>query len=150
MAAPKGNKNALGNHGGSPPFYTDPGKMQAKVDEYFETGDKKIVYDPFGIPHEIRVITVTGLALFLGFSTRKSLLDYSEKVEFVNVIKKAVSRVELVYEGNLQSGSPTGSIFALKNMGWSDKQEFDHTTGGQPFQIKPYDFIKDDPDTSTR
>lgn len=146
MPAPKGNKNAVGNNGGHPPFYTDPEVMQAKVDEYFETGDKKIIYDQFGIPHEIRVITVTGLALALGFSTRKSLLDYSEKVEFVNVIRKAVSRVELMYESNLQTGSPTGSIFALKNMGWSDRTDHDITTGGQPFAVKPYDFIADKPE----
>jgi hypothetical protein len=127
MPAPKGNKNAVGNNGGREPFYTDPNVMQAKVDEYFETGDKKMIYDQFGIPHEIRVITVTGLALYLGFNTRKSLLDYAGKVEFVNVIKKAVSRVELMYESNLQTGQPTGSIFALKNMGWRDKQELDHS-----------------------
>jgi hypothetical protein len=49
-----------------------------------------------------------------------------------------------------EDANPTASIWRMKQLGERDKQELDHTTGGQPFQIKPYDFIKDDPDTSTR
>jgi hypothetical protein len=30
------------------------------------------------------------------------------------------------YEENLMDKACTGSIFALKNMGWSDKSEIDH------------------------
>jgi hypothetical protein len=112
MGAPKGNKNAVGNKGGSPPFYTDPDKLQEACDSYF------IQCKEDDVP-----ATITGLALALGFSTRKSLLDYAEKLEFVNIIKKARLRVESEYENRLSSNAPTGAIFALKNMGWQDRQE---------------------------
>jgi hypothetical protein len=114
MGAKKGNKNALGNEGGKPPFYSDPLEMQKVCDNYFtECEEKK---EP---------LTITGLALALGFSTRKSLLDYSEKIEFVNIIKKAHLKVECGYEKRLSAGQPTGAIFALKNMDWHDKTEVD-------------------------
>jgi hypothetical protein len=116
MGAPKGNKNALGNNGGSPPYYTDPEKMQSACDNYFTQCEEK------KIP-----ATITGLALALGFSTRKSLLDYCEKVEFVNIIKKAKLRVECEYEKRLSENSPAGAIFALKNMDWTDKHEVEHS-----------------------
>jgi len=122
MSAPKGNKNALGNEGGRPAFYTDPDKLQLVCDNYFK--DCKTDKEP---------TTITGLALALGFSTRKSLLDYSEKVEFVNIIKKAKLKVECEYEKRLSGNSPTGAIFALKNMEWKDSQQFDHLNNGNSF-----------------
>jgi len=122
MPAPKGNKNAIGNEGGRPPLYSDPKKLQEACDKYFvECEDKK---EP---------LTITGLALSLGFSTRKSLLDYSEKVEFVNIIKKARLKVECGYEKRLAGNTPTGAIFALKNMDWHDKTELTGNEGKDLF-----------------
>jgi hypothetical protein len=112
MGAKKGNKNAIGNEGGKPPFYSDPVEMQKSCDDYFAKCEQD--KDP---------LTMTGLALALGFNTRKSLLDYSKKVEFVNIIKKAHLKVECGYEKRLAGNSPTGAIFALKNMDWNDKTE---------------------------
>lgn len=86
--------------------------LQAKVDAYFETADK---------------LTITGLALHLGFCDRQSLYDYEEKEEFSCIIKKARLKVENGYEFNLHGNAPTGSIFALKNMGWKDMQGHEHT-----------------------
>lgn len=118
MGAAKGNKNALGNEGGKPPYYTDPTKLQEACDNFFiECDEKKIP------------ATITGLALSLGFCTRKSLLDYAEKIEFVNIIKKARLRVECEYEKRLSANSPTGAIFALKNMDWQDRSEFTGADG---------------------
>ena len=39
-----------------------------------------------------------------------------------------------------------GSIFALKNFGWTDKQEIDHTSKGEKmgFDIKVSDASKDE------
>uniref|UniRef100_A0A6M3L292 Putative terminase small subunit n=1 Tax=viral metagenome TaxID=1070528 RepID=A0A6M3L292_9ZZZZ len=118
MAAPKGNQNALGNEGGRPPFYDDPLKLQIACDTYFQ--DCKRDKTP---------TTITGLALALGFSTRKSLLDYEDKVEFVNIIKKAKLKVECEYEKRLSGNAPTGAIFALKNMHWQDRQELTGADG---------------------
>jgi hypothetical protein len=116
MGAAKGNKNALGNEGGRPPFYETPEELQKACDNFFNECKEN------GIP-----TTITGLALALGFSTRKSLLDYEEKLEFVNIIKKSKLKVECEYEKKLSSGQPTGSIFALKNMDWHDKSEHEHS-----------------------
>lgn len=66
--------------------------------------------------------TITGLALALD-TTRETLLDYQKKPEFSDTIKRGKTRVENYAEQRLYAGSPTGAIFALKNFGWSDKQE---------------------------
>jgi hypothetical protein len=135
MAAKKGNKYALGNNGGRPPFYDNPIDLQKAIDNYFlNPPERKTIYIE-GAPIEIPVLTICGLALYLGFSTRKSLLDYDEKEEFVNIIKKAKTRIENNYEQNLQFPNPTGSIFALKNMGWSDKTEIEHSGNIKETQI---------------
>ncbi len=118
MGAPKGNKNAVGNKGGKPPIYTNPKVLQLACNKYFGECKKE------DIP-----TTITGLALSLGFCTRKSLRDYAEKIEFVNIIKKARLKVECEYEKRLSGNSPGGAIFALKNMEWSDRTELTGADG---------------------
>ena len=95
--------------GGRPPIYETPEQLQTAVDIYFST-----VEGP---------ITVTGLALSLGFCDRQSLYDYEKNDQFSCIIKTARLKVENSYEKNLSASNPTGSIFALKNMGWKDKTE---------------------------
>jgi hypothetical protein len=68
-------------------------------------------------------ITITGLALYLGFESRQSFYDYEKRDGYSYIIKRARMRVENAYEHRLDSKNPTGPIFALKNMGWSDKQD---------------------------
>jgi len=111
VAAPKGNKFAVGNNGGRPALYSTPAELQDQIDDYFDQEDTKF--------------TVCGLALFLGFTSRQSLLDYQNKDEFTDIIKKARLRIECGYEELLQKPGCTGIIFALKNMGWVDKVETD-------------------------
>ena len=72
-------------------------------------------------------ITVTGLALALGLSSRQALGVYEERPEFCDAVRRAKLRVESAYENRLHGNSPTGAIFALKNMSWSDKQEIAHS-----------------------
>lgn len=68
--------------------------------------------------------TVTGLTLFLGFCSRASLDDYEKRSEeFSYIIKRAKLAVENSYE---MSGLAF-DIFALKNMGWKDKTETEHS-----------------------
>jgi hypothetical protein len=83
--------------------------------------------------------TITGLALHLGFASRQSFYDYEERGEYSYIIKNARLRVEKGYELRLHRNNPTGSIFALKNMGWSDKQEIDQKT---TFEDKRLDLSK--------
>jgi hypothetical protein len=120
MAAPKRNLFGLGNNGGRPPKYETPEELKKKCTEYFESAIKLE-----------EKITITGLALFLGFDSRQSLYDYKEKKAFSYIIKNAMLTVENSYE----SKGTNFDIFALKNMGWTDKQEIDHTTKGNEVNI---------------
>jgi len=127
MSAPKGNKNAEGNEGGRPPFYSGPSELQSKIDEYFFSGaEKKTIVVGLGTM-DIPVFTICGLAYYLGFESRQSLFAYEQKIEFSYIIKRARLRIEMNYEQNLQFNNATGSIFALKNMDWHDKTEHEHS-----------------------
>ena len=118
MAGSKGNKNAVGNNGGRPPFFTNEKDLQEKIDEFFT--EKLLLKQP---------ATISELAYSLGFMSRQSIYDYAEKIEFSYTIKRAILRIEAEYEKGLRlDRSPTGSIFALKNFGWVDSQKVDHSS----------------------
>lgn len=97
---------------GQPRMYETPEEMQAKIDEYFNGDGPK---------------TITGLALYLGFADRQSLYDYQGLEDYSCIIKTARTRIESMYEERLADPKPTGAIFALKNMGWRDRQEVEHS-----------------------
>lgn len=126
MAAKKGNKYAVGNNGGRPPLFNSVAELQAKIDEYFDTmpDKRKTVVGEKVI--DVPVCTISGLAYFLGFASRSCFYEYENNEVFKDTIKGAKLRIERMYEQNLSFNNPTGSIFALKNMGWIDKQETDH------------------------
>lgn len=96
-----------------PAMWDDPVAFEAKVDQYFNS-------EP--------VPTWSGLALYLGFESRKSLHDYGQKEGFSYPVKKALIRIEAIYEQRMVQGQAAGPIFALKNFGWTDKQEIDQRT----------------------
>jgi hypothetical protein len=98
---------------GRPAMWEDPEAFAIKVEEYFETEKSP---------------TWSGLALYMGFESRQSLEEYKKREGFTYPIKKALLRIELIYESNLQKQNPAGSIFALKNFGWQDKQEISQKT----------------------
>lgn len=130
MGAPEGNKYAIGNEGGREPFFSNPEEFKQKVEEYFENSQyKETPSENPGEPPTINRgynITITGLAYYLGFQSRQSFYDYEQKKEFAYVIKRARLMVESCYEDSLYGRNPTGSIFALKNMGWKDTSEIKH------------------------
>ena len=68
-------------------------------------------------------VLLTGLILALGLSSRESLDEYGRRKEFSDSVKRAKLRVEMEYEKTLKGAYPTGAIFALKNFGWTDKQD---------------------------
>jgi len=115
---------------GRPPYYETPEEMQAAIDDYFNS-----------LTEEERP-TVTGMVYALGFNSRHGLDYYAqEKPQFLDTIKKAKLRIEMVLEDTLYRGSSvTGVIFNLKNnFGWKDEQKFEHVgEGGGPlvYQIK--------------
>jgi len=125
---------------GAPAFYDSPEAMEKECNSYFEwikgeyeervteitiKGKKQEFRETICL-REPEPPTVTGLALYLGFESTTSLSDYSKKgPEFASIIKRAKLRVENRYEKNLHGEKPTGSIFALKNMGWKDTNLLD-------------------------
>ena len=125
MAAPKGNKFALGNNGGKPPKFEAKKHLEEFITQYFESC--KPEYDKENNIVSYNYPTTTGLALYLGFASRQSLYDYKDKKEYSYIIKRAITVIESHYEERLNFQGSTGAIFALKNMGWKDKQEIENT-----------------------
>lgn len=117
---------------GRPPMFTDPKEVEDLVHEYFEKGVKMktVIVGPPNARYsvEVAVPTITGLCLYLGFESRQSFYAYEQKPEFSYTIKKARLFIENEYEEMLQAGNVAGAIFALKNFGWTDKQEIDQKT----------------------
>jgi len=109
-----------------PPIYDDPKALQSKAEEYF---DSLLAHNDDGSVNTLRSTapTITGLCLYLGFCSRQSFYDYGVKKEFSYTIKRLHMMIELAYEQCLKSGQVAGVIFALKNLGWSDKQEIEQT-----------------------
>lgn len=92
-------------------------ELNEKIDSYFKETPK----DEW---------TWTGLALYLDTS-RETLREYKEREEYVDSLKKALLKVENGYEIDLKKHGRTGTIFALKNFDWKDKNETDITSNGQ-------------------
>ena len=111
--------------GGRPPKFKSVEELQGKIDEYFRVTK----------PEEI---TITGLALYLD-TTRETLMDYENDDEFSYTIKKAKLQVQNEYEKDLRRKGRSGDIFALKNFGWKDKNEVEHSGDGISITIKKYD-----------
>ncbi len=122
---------------GRPPKYKSVEEIEDKIEQYFAGCEGEPLLDDegnqvvnkYGYPCWIKPPkppTVTGLALALGFNTRKSLLEYQGKKEFVNTITRAKSRVEEYAESRLfdRDGS-NGAQFSLRNnfKGWDGNQE---------------------------
>lgn len=130
--------------------YQTPEDMQKKIDEYFDKGmNTRTVIVGKGESQqviEIPIPTISGLCLYLGFESRQSFYNYSNRYpEFDYTIKKAKFQMAMHYEEQLQSGNTVGGIFALKNFGWSDKQEISHT-GSMTNNINVFDGV----DTATK
>ncbi len=104
----------------------------------FETADQlsaaiQVYFDD--CIENLKPVTISGLAYSLGFESRQSIYDYKEREEFSYILKRATFFVESCYEGKLSGTTPTGAIFALKNMGWRDKVETELSGGLEVKQI---------------
>jgi hypothetical protein len=104
---------------GRPPKYKTPEEMQIAIDKYF------LGCEANNVPY-----TITGLAYALDM-TRDQLIKYERKDAFTDTIKKAKLKVENGYELRLIASGRAGDIFALKQFGWSDKQEVDQNVKGE-------------------
>ena len=110
--------------GGRPRIWKDPIELSNLVADYFNSTDRP---------------TLSGLAVYLEID-RQTLYNYKERDEFFDIIKKATAKVESIYEERaIYENNPTGVIFALKNMGWTDKVE--NKTDMKVTGIKPIEWV---------
>ena len=89
---------------GRKPTFTSAEEMQEKIDAYFASCEPELLRDADGNPvlnkngEPVyvggRPMTIQGLALALGFTSRQSLLNYKAKREFVDTVTRARLRVE--------------------------------------------------------
>lgn len=98
---------------GRPLKWESPEEITEIIDSYFEETSKD-------------EITLTGLCLALE-TNKQTLANYQEKPEFNHIINIAKMRIENAYEISLRKNGRSGDIFALKNFGWSDRQEIEHS-----------------------
>lgn len=125
-------------HPGRPPKYKSKEEIQEKIDAYFKdcegtplmNKDGSVMLDKHGDPVMVgkRPLTITGLALALGFTSRQALLNYQAKKEFVDTITRAKSVVEQYAEERLfDNAGANGAKFSLANNfeGWKERQEID-------------------------
>lgn len=120
---------------GRPPKYKNREEIEEKIEKYFkdceghELTDEEgnTVYNKYGYPVIVdrKPLTITGLALALGFASRQALLNYQGKQEFNDTITRAKTRVEQYAEERLfdKDGS-NGAQFSLRNnfKGWNGEQ----------------------------
>jgi len=112
--------------GGRPLIYQSKEELREHIERHFqECADNSVP------------VTVTGLALFLGFNSRKTLYNYAERPQFLHTLKRALLMVENAYESKLHADKCTGPIFALKNMGW-DAEKHEKTEVVQKIDLSKY------------
>ena len=99
---------------GRPFKFQDPEEMARMVDDYFKT-----------VPED--EWTWTGLAIHLDFTHKRILKEYRERDGFSPILMRAMLRIENGYEKDLKKKGHAGSIFALKNFNWKDKQEVEQS-----------------------
>lgn len=120
--------------GGRPLKYKTPEELQTAIDAYFDYCNKRMLkhWDKkagkevdFFHPEPY---TMSGLAYHLGMS-RRALINYKRKDEFLPTIKQARRKVEMDVERRLMEGQAVaGAIFNLKNnFGWKDRSEVEET-----------------------
>lgn len=119
-------------------MYKTKAEIQKKIDAYFEECKGELLCDAEGNPmtdkngNPIRIgcrpLTITGLALALGFNSRQALLNYQCKEEFHDTIMRAKSKVEQYAEERLfDKDGANGAKFSLANNfeGWREKQQIE-------------------------
>jgi hypothetical protein len=120
------------SNAGRPALFKSEEELELMIQEYFNNTPD----------HEI---TITGLALYLGFASRQSLHDYEEKDKYSYIIKRARLTVANSYEKELRRGDKpaAGIIFGLKNIDkWTDKQEISQNITADVTTQDKYDTSK--------
>ena len=133
---------------GRKPKFNSPEEMQEKIEAYFKScegtlltdDDGKPVFNKYGEPvvYGEEPLTVTGLALALGFTSRRALLDYQAKQAYKEIIEKAKLRIENYAEKRLyDKDGMNGARFTLQNnfKDWDADRPKDEGKGGPAVAI---------------
>lgn len=107
--------------------YKTPEEMQEKIEAYFEDckghplrdDNGNYIFNKFGEPIfvDVKPLTVTGLAIALGFTSRQALLNYQHRSKkFEAVVEAAKLRIENYAEMRLyDKDGCNGAKFNLQN-----------------------------------
>lgn len=95
-----------------------PSLFENRVHRYFETTDEP---------------TFGGLYVYLGIGKTK-YHKLAKKDEYKDACDYANAMMQKKYEELLATNKPTGAIFGLKNMGWSDQSRVDLNVEGVPVE----------------
>lgn len=113
---------------GQPPKFAKPEDLQKCIDDYIE------YLEETGKPP-----TIAGLAYYTGID-RSTIYNYNKKDKFFHTIKGFRDWIIMNYEEySITNTSVAGVIFLLKNYGYSDKQEIEHS--GRMTQVMIVDDI---------
>lgn len=112
---------------GRPLIFETDEQLKAAIQDYFDNHlTQKTIQITSKKSITVKCPTITGLCYHLGFESRQSFYDYEKREAFSYTVKRARLFIEKEYEEQLISGNTIGAIFALKNFGWSDRQEIKH------------------------
>jgi hypothetical protein len=101
-------------------------ELKLQVDDYFRRVEEEGKFQIGVITYTEKKPTLTGLALFLGYSSTTSFKKYKENPKYADVIEYALLRIENRYEQLLQDGVTTAKI-GLKRLGeWEDETVVTH------------------------
>lgn len=97
---------------GQPRKWDTPQELIPLIEEYLNETE----FDKYSL---------TGLCIHLG-TNKQTLANYQKREGFTEIIEEAKLYIEHSYEMDCKKYGRTGSIFALKNFGWTDRQEIDY------------------------
>jgi len=160
MPAPKGKRpDMIGNKywtfrnkHGRDHKYTPEGLWDEAV-QYFEWVEDNPLTEDYvhtyqGVAgHEpvkkMRAMTITGFCIFADIALQ-TFEEYKRQNDFNDI----VTRIENIIRDYKFTGAAAELLnpnIIARELGLVEKKEYDHTTGGQPFAVKPYAFIPDEP-----
>ena len=108
----------MAHPGGRPLIFKTKEELDEKIQAYFDKCEEQ------GKP-----LTYAGLAFGLGID-RQTLYNYAKRDKYFDSIKKARDRVTAYIEEWAMEKGNAGTIFLMKNYGYTDRQEVDTNIKG--------------------
>ena len=114
--SPKNLKKLYTKATGKPPVYQSPDDMMVMIKQYIDKGCKVKNHVVGRKPHEtiieIKILTLMGICLHLGFTSRKQMYDFSSRhADYSEPIAYGKTLITQYYEENLRRwGAIRGTI----------------------------------------